>query len=143
MVFLLVLVCAVFKVFPQDRLLQRFLLQNAVLSRLWSESSTFPVEVFIAQVRVHPLCTFQLVFLKSWMSLVKVFFPLFPNLFRKNAASASSPSPRVPASVSPSTPSAQQEGFFIDENDDVWMRLPSGQWTLLGSDQHVLRDEPG
>ena len=52
-------------------------------------------------------------------------------------------SPGVPASVSPSTSSAQLEGFFIDENDDVWMRLPSGQWMLLGSDQHVLRDEPG
>ena len=51
--------------------------------------------------------------------------------------------PRVPASVSPSTSSAQLEDFFIDENDDVWMRLPSGQWMLLGSDPHVLRDEPG
>ena len=34
-------------------------------------------------------------------------------------------------------------GFFIDEDGGAWMRLPSGQWTLLGSNQHVLRDEPG
>ena len=44
LVFLLVVVCAVFKVFPQDRLLQRFIL-NEFLSRLWSKTSTFLVEV--------------------------------------------------------------------------------------------------
>ena len=37
---------------------------------------------------------------------------------------------------------AQLEGFSIDEDGGVWMRLPSGQRTLLGSDQHVIRDEP-
>ena len=82
------------------------------------------VEAFkiFAQDKVHPLLlTIQLVFMKLWMSLVKGFFALFTKT--KNAT--------------------QLEGFFIDENDDVWMRLPSGQWTLLGSDQHVLRDEPG
>ena len=48
----------------------------------------------------------------------------------------------VSADFGSSTPSAQPEGFFIDENDDVWMRLPDGRWTLLGSDEHVTRDEP-
>ena len=70
-----------------------------------------------------------------------VFSTFFPR--EKSAKVGQHSSPRVPASVSPSTSSAQLEGFFIDENDDVWMRLPSGQWMLLGSDQHVLRDEPG
>ena len=71
----------------------------------------------------------------------RVFSTFFPG--EKSAKVGPHSSPRVPASVSPSTSSAQLEGFFIDENDDVWMRLPSGQWMLLGSDQHVLRDEPG
>ena len=70
-----------------------------------------------------------------------VFSTFFPG--EKSAKVGPHSSPRVPASVSPSTSSAQLEGFFIDENDDVWMRLPSGQWMLLGSDQHVFRDEPG
>ena len=64
------------------------------------------------------------------------FSTFFPG--EKSAKVGPHSSPRVPASVSPSTSSAQLEGFFIDENDDVWMRLPSGQWMLLGSDQHVL-----
>ena len=61
-------------------------LQGIVQDRVQQVSSRsliFPVEVFkvFAQVRVHPLlCTFQLVFMKSWMSLVKVFSALFPNL---------------------------------------------------------------
>ena len=70
-----------------------------------------------------------------------VFSTFFPG--EKSAKVGPHSSPRVPASVSPSTSSAHLDGFFIDENDDVWMRLPSGQWMLLGSDQHVLRDEPG
>ena len=74
-------------------------------------------------------------------TLVKGFLALF-SPEKKVRRWAPHSSPRVPASVSPSTSSAQLEGFFIDENDDVWMRLPSGQWMLLGSDQHVLRDEP-
>ena len=70
-----------------------------------------------------------------------VFSTFFPG--EKSAKVGPHSSPRVPASVSPSTSSAPLEGFFIAENDDVWMRLPSGQWMLLGSDPHVLRDEPG
>ena len=70
-----------------------------------------------------------------------VFSTFFPG--EKSAKAGPHSSPRVPASVSPSTSSSQLEGFFTDENDDVWMRLPSGQWMLLGSDPHVLRDEPG
>ena len=70
-----------------------------------------------------------------------VFSTFFPG--EKSAKVGPRSSPRVPASVSPSTSSAQLDGFFIDEYDDVWMRLPSGQRMLLGSDQHVLRDESG
>ena len=29
-------------------------------------------------------------------------------------------------------------GFFIDEDGGVWMRLPSGRWTLRGSDEQVF-----
>ena len=58
-------------------------LRNAFLSGLWSRSliSPFLVETskIFAQDRVHPLrCTFQLVFMKSWMSLVKVFAHFSP-----------------------------------------------------------------
>ena len=42
-----------------------------------------------------------------------------------------------------STPSGQLEGFFIDEDGGVWMRLPSARWTLLGLDEQVCWDEPG
>ena len=64
----------VFKVFPLNRVQQRRIsLRNACLSGLWSRSliSPFLEEAFkiFAQDRVHPLlCTFQLVFMKSWMS---------------------------------------------------------------------------
>ena len=138
----------VFKVFFPDRAQQRrTFLRDAFPSGLWSRSLILPVEAFgiFAQDRVHLLLrTFQLVFMKTQMSLFNGFFALFPqNFLKKNAKVGAHSSPRVPASVSSSTPSAQLEGFFIDENDDVWMRLPSGQWTLLGSDQHVIRDKPG
>ena len=41
------------------------------------------------------------------------------------------------ADFTSSTPSAQLEGSFIDEDGGVWMKLPSGRWTLLGSDEEV------
>ena len=67
--------------FPLDRVQQRcFLLKNVFLSGLWSRSLIYLVEAFkiFAQVRVHPLlCTFQLVFMKSRMSLAKCFFRTF------------------------------------------------------------------
>ena len=71
--------------------------------------SPFLVEGFrvFAQARVHSLLrTFQLVFMKTQVSLVKVFFRTFLQN-KKSAASASSPSPRVHASVSSSTPATQ------------------------------------
>ena len=57
-------------------------LWNAFLSGLRSSSLIFLflVEAFkiFAQDRVHALlCTFQLVFMKLWMSLVEVFFSHF------------------------------------------------------------------
>ena len=68
--------------FLLDRVQQRcLLLMNVFVSGLWSRSLLFPVEAFkiFAQDRVHPLLrTFQLVFLKVWMSLVQVFFRTFP-----------------------------------------------------------------
>ena len=60
--------------FLPDRVQQRcFPLKNAFLSGLWSRSLIFPVEAFkiFAQDKVHPLLrTFQLVFMKTQMSLV-------------------------------------------------------------------------
>ena len=60
-------------------------LRNALLSGLWSRSliSPFLLEVFkiFAQIRVHPhLRTFQQVFMKLWMSLVKGFFRTSPRV---------------------------------------------------------------
>ena len=75
-------VCAVFKVFPQDRLQRRLLsLWNAFLSGVWSRSLIFPVEAFkiFSQDRAHlHLLHLQLVFVVLQMGLVKVFFALFP-----------------------------------------------------------------
>ena len=92
----------VFKVFFLNRVQQRCMfLRNAFLSGLWGRSliSPFLVEAnkIFAQDSVQPLLfTLQLVFMKLWMSLVKVFFALFHEI-KKSAASASSPSqsPRV------------------------------------------------
>ena len=73
-----------FKVFFPDRVQQRCMfLLNAFLSRLWSRSLILPVEAskILAQDTVHPLlCTFQLLFVKTQMSLVKGFFEFFPKL---------------------------------------------------------------
>ena len=70
------------------------------------------VEVFevFAQGKVHLLLTFQLVFMKTWISLVYGVFRTFPPS-KKSAASAAQTSPRVHASVSSSTPATQLHLF--------------------------------
>ena len=69
-------------------------------------------------------------------------FRTFPR--RKNGARVS---PHSGSELGPDFSSsalwAQLEGFFIDEDGGVWMRLPSGRWTLLSSDEQVYWDEPG
>ena len=82
-----VVVCGIFKVFPQDRL-QRCLLSlwNAFLSGMWSRSLVFLVEAFeiFFQDKVHPLLlTIQLVLLMLWMRLVMGFSHFSP---RKKSA---------------------------------------------------------
>ena len=110
----------VFNVFPLERVLQRCILpRNAFLSGLWSRSLMFSVEAFkiFAQVRVHPLLrTYQLVFMRTQMSLVKVFFffALFPKI-KRSAASAAVPTPSVPASVSSWTRVAYEDLDSADE----------------------------
>ena len=71
----------VFEVFSLNGVQRRCMfLRNAFLSELWSRSLNSPLvgafKIF-AQDRVHPFRTFQLVFMKLWMSLVKGFFALF------------------------------------------------------------------
>ena len=65
----------VFKGFPLNRVQQRLRRRSLIL--------------LSPRARVHFLLTFQLVFMKTWMSLL-YFFALFPN-FRKSAASAAPP----------------------------------------------------
>ena len=72
------------------------------------------------------------------MLLQRFFFSHFSQ-FKKSAKLGPHSGSELIADFTPSTSSAQLEGFFIDEDGGVWMRLPSGQWTLLGSDQHVIR----
>ena len=103
----------VFSVFSQDRVQQRLLEQLVLTFQFRS------VEVFNVLARDR----------------LQVLHPHSPGV----ADDAFSHS----ADSSSSTPAAQLEGFFIDQDGGVRMRLPSGQWTLLGSDQHVIRDEPG
>ena len=82
----------------------------------------FPVEAFksFAQDRVHPLLrTFQLMFMKTQKRLVKVF-PTFSQFSGEKSAKVGPHSgSELSADFSSSTLSAQLEGFFIDENDDV------------------------
>ena len=85
----------IFKVFSEDRVQQ-----------VPSRSLTFPVEVFIAQVRVHLLL----------MNLVKGFFALFPKL-KKSAKGASHSGSELLPESSPSAPAAQLEGSV------EWVRL--------------------
>ena len=80
-----------FKVFSEDRVQQ-------VLSR----SLIFPVEVFIAQDRVHLL----------QMGLVKGFFALFPK-FQKSATLASHSGSALLPESSPSTPAAQLDAARV------------------------------
>ena len=99
--------------------------------------SPFLVEVFkiFAQVRVHPLLrTFQLVFLKLWMSLVKGFFALFPKI-KKSAKLGPHSSPRVPTSASSPTLAAQLEDAPVpDSNESVMAASPiTGTDALSGS----------
>ena len=76
------------------------------------------------------------------MSRLKGFFRTF--LRRKKSARVSPHSgSELGADFTSSTPSAQLEGFFIDEDGGVWMRLLSGRETLLCSDEQVCWDEPG
>ena len=74
----------VFKVFFPDRVQQRcILLRNVFLRGLWSRSLISQMEAIkiFVEDRVHPLLrTFQLVFMKSWMSLVNGFFALFTKI---------------------------------------------------------------
>ena len=105
--------------------------ESIFLSGLWSRSLIFPVEAFniFAQARVHPLLrTFQLVFRKLWMSLVKVFFALF-HQNKKSAMAGSHSSQRVPASFSPSTPAPK-----VVSCSGSWSRMnmgsTAGTWTL-------------
>ena len=91
---------------------------------LWSRSLTlFQVDVFmvLSQDKVHLLLTLQLMLKNALMSLVKGFFALFPKI-KKSAKLASHSSPRVPASVSPSTPAAQLEVAPLPDSIE-WVQL--------------------
>ena len=129
--------------FPLDRVQQRWILLRYVfLSGLWSRSLIFPVEPFkiFAQVRVHPLLrTFQLVFLKLWMSLVKGFFSHF-SPWEKSAEVAGQVGADTPPLVSSWTPAAYEDLEAADEpaelEEDVELLIeeedPSG-WNVSQS----------
>ena len=61
---------------------------------------------------------------------------------KKGAPIASQLGSQLGADSSSSTPAAHHDDFWVDEAGGLWMRLPSGRWTLLGSDEHVFWDEP-
>ena len=102
----------VFKVFPLDSVQQRRLPpRNTFLSGLWSSSLTlFQVDVFkvLSLDKVHLLLTLQLVLKNALMSLVKVFFALFPKIKKSAKLASHSGSALLPES-SPTTPAAQLE----------------------------------
>ena len=77
-----VVVCAVFKVFPQDRLQRRLLsLWSTFLSGMWSRSLVFPVEAFkiFFQDKVHPL----LIMIQLVLMLLRMVFRTFPRVKKK------------------------------------------------------------
>ena len=115
----------VIKVFFPDRVQQRCMfLQNAFLSGLWSRTLISPLveaSKIFAHYRVHPLLrTFQLVFLKLWMSLLKGFFALFPKS-KKSAKLGSHSGSELLAESSPSTPAAHVDSWV--DGEDVWIRI--------------------
>ena len=139
----------VFKVFPLNRVQQRcMLLRNAFLSGLWSRSliSPFLVEAFkiFAQDRVHPLLrTFQVVFLKSWMSLAKGVFALCPKM-KKSAKFFPHSGSDLSADFTSSTPVAQlaRTTWYDEEREQAWCRFEdsSGRfyWNLLTTDHSPM-----
>ena len=74
-------------------------------------------------------------------AISRVFFSTFPQI-QKSAKVAAHSSARVPAHSSSSTRRPQDDDFFIDEGEHVWMRLDTGQWKLLGADPEVVVDQP-
>ena len=146
-------VCAVFKVFTQDRVQQRRLsLWNAFLSGMWSRSlilqclvEAFKIFVLDRVQWLRPLLrTFQLV---PWTSRFTGFFALF--LPEKKFEVGSALGSELSADFISSTPSAYEVphfseygNFFFEDDKKTWMRLPSGWWYLLCSEPGEYRVDP-
>ena len=108
----------VFKVFSQYRVQQRRLPRwNAFLSRLWSRSLTFLLEVALGRGLPHQLVLQMRILLGG--------FPNIPPSSQKSAKLASHSSPRVPTSGSPSTPAAQLEVAPLPDSLE-WVQLRDG-----------------
>ena len=39
--------------------------------------------------------------------------------------------------AAPLSPTTLDDDFWVDEDGGMWMRLPSGRWMLVGSDENV------
>ena len=112
----------VFKVPPQNRVQQqRFLLQNAFLSGLWSRTLTFlSVEAFkiFAQVTVHPqLHALQLNGSPLRMRRFKGFFALFSQN-KKSATVPPHSGSTLPPHSSPWTPAAYDASMVLEEEEE-------------------------
>ena len=60
------------------------------------------------------------------------FFALSPEI-KKSATVAARSRSRVPAHSSSSTPQAHDADFNIDDEENVWMQLDTGQWRMLNT----------
>ena len=140
------------------------------MSRLWSRPLIFPVDSFkiFAQNRVHLLLrTFQLVFVKTQMSLVKGSFALVPKIKKKCEVGSKlgvGTAPRVEpihtrrACAVPMFPELEEPVLAesVEEEEDpdrwkdefgrTWLRseLFSWRWYLLGIglDVDIIWEEP-
>ena len=148
-----VVVCKVFKVFPQDRLQQRHLSLERISERNVEQivdipgkrPSRFPSRTWFNGI-VHFFAR------SSWCrgrAVSMGFLALFHRRTKRCEELVRTRGSELSADFISSTPSAYEKAhfsddgnFFFEEDQKTWMRLPSGWWYLLCSEPGEYRVDP-